>query len=89
MSFTLLSSFCFSTTMADTAPSPSDCRSRGLFYCPAPVINVLKSQCWFYLHALRIGQDLLLLLQVSGNDHGHVDGVFLKPILEGRSHLPL
>lgn len=36
---------------------------------------------FFYLGALCTGQDLLLLLQVSGDDHGHVDRIFLEPVL--------
>lgn len=34
-----------------------------------------------YFYALGSGQDLLLLLQVSADDHGHVDWIFLEAIL--------
>lgn len=37
-----------------------------------------------YICTLHGGQDLLLLLQVFGDDHGHVDWIFLEPILERR-----
>lgn len=36
----------------------------------------------FYFSTLGSGQYLLLLLQVSGDDHGHADRVFLEAILE-------
>lgn len=36
----------------------------------------------FYLDALGGGQNLLLLLQVPGDDHGHADRIFLEPVLE-------
>lgn len=36
----------------------------------------------FYFSTLCSGQDLLLLLQVSGDDHGHADWVLLEAILE-------
>lgn len=38
----------------------------------------------FYFSTLGSGQDFLLLLQVSGDDHGHADRVFLEAILERR-----
>lgn len=43
--------------------------------------------CRVYFGTLRSGQDLLLLLQVSGDDHGHVDRIFLEPILVRQSNL--
>lgn len=39
----------------------------------------------FYLGTLRCVQNLLLLLQVPGDDHGHVDRIFLEPILQRQS----
>lgn len=84
ISFTLLSSFCFSTTMADTVLSPSCYTNTRLchpFVTPAHRAAPQSAKTP-HLHALRLSQDVLLLFQVPGDNHGHVDRILLEPILE-------
>lgn len=65
-SFTLLSSFCFSTTMADTVPSPSCCTQNQNFHS---LVSRLREAGSFQLHlkgsVCRIQSFTSMLLAVA------------------------